>query len=52
MKRTRPEPKIVLCLAPEARRILAGDAITGNSSVRDSRPDGTQDLNRKLCHHR
>jgi hypothetical protein len=50
MKRMRPEPeRVVLYSAPEARRILAGDAITGDSRVWDSSPEEMQDLDACLA---
>lgn len=46
MKRRQQESKrIAPFSAPEARRRLAGDAITGNHRAMNSRPEGTQDLN-------
>lgn len=46
MNRTQLGSKqIVPFSAPEARRTLAGDAITGNHRAMNSRPEGTQDLN-------
>jgi len=46
VKPRQPESnRIAPFSAPEARRRLAGDAITGNRREMISRPEGTQDLN-------